>query len=40
MRNFLIHEYFEIDPKIIWQTAKENIPELLLLVKKMQIEEA
>jgi uncharacterized protein with HEPN domain len=39
MRNFLIHEYFEIDPKIIWQTAKENIPELLLLVQKMQIEE-
>jgi len=26
------------DPKIIWQTAKENIPELLSLVKNMQIE--
>ena len=34
MRNFLVHEYFEIDPKIVWQTVKENIPELLLLIKK------
>jgi uncharacterized protein with HEPN domain len=37
MRNFLVHEYFEIDSKIVWQTVKENIPELLLSIKKMKI---
>ena len=28
MRNKVIHEYFGIDPEILWQTAKEDIPEL------------
>ena len=37
MRNFLIHEYFEIDPKIVWQTVKENIPELLVLIKEIKL---
>lgn len=34
MRNFLAHEYFEIDPKKIWTAATRHVPEL-----KKQIEE-
>ena len=29
MRNFLIHEYFEVDPEVVWKAAKEDVPELL-----------
>ncbi|KKL12941.1 hypothetical protein LCGC14_2530730 [marine sediment metagenome] len=28
MRNVLIHEYFGIDLNIIWDTCKNNLPEL------------
>jgi uncharacterized protein with HEPN domain len=28
MRNKMIHEYFGIDIKILWQTAQEDIPSL------------
>lgn len=28
MRNILIHEYFGIDLKIVWHTAKKNLPPL------------
>lgn len=34
MRNFLIHQYFGIDKQTIWQTCRNNLPEL-----KKQIEE-
>ena len=34
LRNFLTHEYFEIDPKKVWATATIHVPEL-----KKQIEE-
>jgi uncharacterized protein with HEPN domain len=33
MRNRLIHVYFDIDYKVIWQTVKENLPPL---IKKLQ----
>ena len=26
MRNILIHEYFGVDTKIVWHTAKNNLP--------------
>lgn len=26
MRNFLIHEYFDVSDKIVWDTYKEDIP--------------
>jgi uncharacterized protein with HEPN domain len=29
MRNFLIHEYFEVDPKVVWKTIQEDVPKLL-----------
>jgi uncharacterized protein with HEPN domain len=28
MRNILIHEYFGVDVKILWHTAKNHLPEL------------
>lgn len=28
MRNILIHEYFGVDTKIVWHTAKKNLPSL------------
>ena len=33
LRNFLAHEYFEIDPKKIWIAATTHVPELS---KKME----
>lgn len=29
MRNFLIHEYFRVDPDILWETAMKSIPPLV-----------
>jgi uncharacterized protein with HEPN domain len=37
MINFLIHEYFEINPKVVWKTAHDDIPILLEQVEKMKI---
>ena len=34
-RNFLIHEYFEVDPKVVWKTINEDIPVLLDSIKKI-----
>ncbi len=28
MRNVLIHEYFNVDLPIVWDTCKKNLPEL------------
>ncbi len=30
MRNFLVHVYFEIDFEIMWKTAVEDLPALLV----------
>ena len=32
MRNFLIHEYFGVNVKIVWDTCKNDLPELKLFV--------
>ena len=41
MRNKLIHEYFGIDVEVVWETAKEDVPELkikmLELIKELDI---
>lgn len=29
MRHRLVHGYFEVDPDIVWRTAREEIPDLL-----------
>lgn len=33
MRNKIIHEYFGVDLDILWQTVKEDIPELKSKIK-------
>jgi uncharacterized protein with HEPN domain len=33
MRNRLIHVYFDIDYKVVWQTMKSNIPSLLKMLE-------
>jgi len=35
MRNKVIHEYFGIDPEIIWKTIQEDIPVLKDNLKKL-----
>ena len=35
MRNFLIHEYFEIDLDLVWDTIESRIPELKTEIKKL-----
>jgi len=35
LRNVLAHEYFGIDLNIIWKIAKENLPEVIPLLKKI-----
>lgn len=32
-RNRLIHGYFDVDPEIIWETAKFDLPELNDLIE-------
>lgn len=29
MRNFLFHEYFRVDPDILWETATKSVPPLI-----------
>ncbi len=38
LRNFLAHEYFEIDPRKIWTTVTTNVPELREQVAGMRLE--
>lgn len=35
MRNFLIHEYFEVDPKVVWRTVNEDVPVLFDNIKTL-----
>ena len=39
MRNRLIHGYFEVDIKLVWNTAKNNLPQLLNSLKEIIIQE-
>jgi len=39
MRNRLIHGYFDIDPDIVWQTIKKDIPDLLRDIEIIIIKE-
>ena len=38
LRNRLIHEYFRIDPEIIWGVATEDLPPLRVVISQMLIE--
>lgn len=35
MRNRLIHVYFDIDYRMVWQTVKENLPPLIDKLKRI-----
>ena len=35
MRNFVVHEYFGISDKIIWDTVQNNLPPLMNLLKPL-----
>jgi uncharacterized protein with HEPN domain len=35
MRDRLVHEYFGIDLEILWETAKEDVPQLKIPVSKV-----
>ena len=28
MRNYIVHEYFQVDDIVVWDVVKNNIPEL------------
>ena len=36
MRNKVIHEYFGVDVKILWETIKKRIPELKKVINKIK----
>jgi len=38
LRNFMTHEYFEIDPKRIWSAAITHVPELKKQVKNLWLQ--
>ena len=35
MRNRLIHEYFGVNPKIVWETCKNDLPALKKLLETL-----
>lgn len=35
MRDKIIHQYFGVDPKILWNTAKTDLPTIKPLLKKL-----
>ena len=35
MRNFVVHEYFGVSDKIIWETVQNDLPPLISLLRQM-----
>ena len=35
MRNFVVHEYFGVDHRIVWETLQKNLPPLLPLLRQL-----
>lgn len=35
-RNFIVHEYFGIDARIIWDLTTQELPELENMVRQLQ----
>jgi uncharacterized protein with HEPN domain len=35
MRDVLIHSYFKVDHKLVWQTVKESLPEIRPEIQKV-----
>lgn len=39
MRNKIIHEYFGVNYKIVWKTAKQSLPKLKTRISKLIMQE-
>ncbi len=37
MRNRLVHVYFEVDPKLLWETVKNDIPPLIASLESLLV---
>ena len=37
MRNFLIHDYDDVDIHIVWKTAKKDLPDLIDQMKNIEL---
>ncbi|MFH1326351.1 MAG: HepT-like ribonuclease domain-containing protein [Candidatus Falkowbacteria bacterium] len=35
MRNFIIHQYIEVDFEIVWKTCQNDLPKLKKLIKPL-----
>jgi uncharacterized protein with HEPN domain len=35
MRNRLVHVYFEVDPRLVWDTVRNDIPSLIRTLKSL-----
>ena len=35
MRNRLVHVYFEVDPKLVWDTVKNDLPPLISVLETL-----
>jgi len=35
MRNIMVHEYFRVDLKIVWMTARESLPALVSKINRI-----
>ena len=35
MRNIIVHEYFYVSNKILWETIQSDLPPLVPLLKKL-----
>ena len=40
MRNRLVHEYFGADPKIVWNTVRDDLPAVLPRLREILLEAA
>jgi len=36
MRNFVVHEYFGVSDKILWDTVQTNLPSLIPALSKIE----
>ncbi len=39
MRNKMIHDYFNVNVKVVWNTVKENLPQLKQQINSLLIEQ-
>jgi uncharacterized protein with HEPN domain len=35
IRNILVHEYFGVDPSIVWRTIQDDLPKLELDLRRL-----